>query len=465
MKARKVLLLVVILCCGGLLEIGWQASRGGRFPHGFFFERDRFSGPSFSFASSERKAVPPDTPLEIENAFGTVRVTSGLAAGEVEITLRSTVYLSTEERARAFADGLHLKTALEGSLLRISTNRQELEQSARDVGFETNLEIVVPPGTRVKAQNEHGAVEIIDVAGADVENSFESLKVEGVTGVVTLKARHGDVEASRVKGPLTISARFGDVEVKDASGQTTLDVQHGNVSLEGAGATSVAIQYGDVKAQRIEGNLEVHGAHTAVEASDVKGRCVVETAFQDIEVSRVGGDARLKTEHGSIRASGVEGALRAEATYDGVTLSQVRGPVEVSVAHGGLHAEGLEQGARITVLGDDVVLDGFRGPVTVDARRGSVELIPTGSLTDAVTVSAANGGIRLEVPPGSRFELDATVKQGELQVSAIPGFTSSQSTSTRVSGRVGAGGSSVKLTAEHGDVTIEPRTQSVSGES
>ena len=54
-------------------------------------------------------------------------------------------------------------------MLKIGTNRSEVEASQRGhhrVGFETHLEVTLPPGTRLKVQNEHGATEVADVAEA-----------------------------------------------------------------------------------------------------------------------------------------------------------------------------------------------------------------------------------------------------------------------------------------------------------
>jgi hypothetical protein len=76
-----------------------------------------------------------------------------------------------------------------------------------------------------------------------------------------------------------------------------------------------------------------------------------------------------------------------------------------------------------------------------------------------VTVTALRGGIQLQVPAGSRFELEASARRGEVQVN-VPELTISESSSTRLKARLGQGGKNVTLRTEHGDISVETRTSS-----
>jgi hypothetical protein len=94
----------------------------------------------------------------------------------------------------------------------------------------------------------------------------------------------------------------------------------------------------------------------------------------------------------------------------------------------------------------------------VEVRRGSVELSPAGPLTEAVAVSTVNGGVRLEVPSGSRFQLLATSNRGEVQAE-LPGLSLREKSPTRVSATLLDGGAPVTLSADHGDVVLIPRDE------
>jgi len=179
----------------------------------------------------------------------------------------------------------------------------------------------------------------------------------------------------------------------------------------------------------------------------------VETSFQGVTLQKIGGDASVHTEHGDVSLTDVMGAVDAQASFDDVTLMRIAGPVDVAVEHGGLKANDLEKGARVRVAGDEVVLEGFRGVIDVQAQRAGIQLVPAAALSDAVTASTTHGGIRLEVPRESRFDLEATAENGEVQVD-LPGLVLTRSDSARVSGKIGGGGNVVKLAADHGDVRV-----------
>lgn len=459
--ARKVGLLFLILVFGGGIETAWQVRQSPGFgPLGCRVLRGRFYGPSFTFDAEERREVPAGTSVEVQNAFGGVRVLAG-APGEVKVNLRKVVFRATEEQAREFASRIRLVTSLEGSTLRIATNREDLEWGeGRDVGFETHLEIAVPPQTALKVRNEHGRLEASDLARADVSTSFEALQLDRVAGPAVVSGAHGDVAVSGVQGTLELTSRHGQVSVQDLGAAAVLRVRHGDVSLARTGAVDLEAEHGHVRIEDVRGDLDVRAQHAEVEATRVAGRCAVQTTHEKIRVEGVGGEARLNGQHGSISATDVKGRLVAETTHDDVILTRIGGPVEVGVQHGGVRADGLDGGARIKAVGDEVVLLGFKGDVDVDAARAGVRLVPGAAITAPLRVKTSFGGIALEVPPGSAFELDAQATRGELSVN-VPGLTLTQSGSSRVTGRVGAGGGLVRLETEHGDVLVTPGTAAV----
>jgi hypothetical protein len=196
-----------------------------------------------------------------------------------------------------------------------------------------------------------------------------------------------------------------------------------------------------------------------VTATDVTGRAEVETSFGGVRLERIGGDARVKVEHGHVTASDVSGGFTGETSYDGVELRRVKGPVELQVRHGGVEAKGLEGGARVRASGSDVTLDGFAGAVDVEVERGSARLAPGAPIQADVLASATHGGVELEVPDGSAFELEAESRRGQVDAD-VSGLSAQRDEERRhgqrVQGQRGAGGPQVRLTAD-GDVSLDAR--------
>lgn len=459
MKASKIGLLFLVLGFGGVVETAWSVRQNIGFgPQGCRVLAGRFYGASFTFDAAETVTVPAGTTIEVDNAFGGVNVRAG-EPGQVKISLRKVVFRPTEELARTFADGIRMKADLQGTVLRVGTNRDEVENRAegRDVGFETHFELTVPPATAVTVRNEHGRVEVADAAAADVTTSFDSVRVERVAGAARIQSRHGDVAASAIGGELSLVTRHGRVDVEDVQGRVTVDSQHGDVAAARTGALVVRATHGEVSVESVRGDLEVRGQHGPVSARDVTGAVTVEGTYGDARIERVGGDARVTVSHGGVDASDVTGGVTAEASFSGVTLARIGGPVQAKVSHGGVKARALEQGAQITASGEDVEVEGFRGELRVEVERGGAVLIPAGALTDRVWVTATHGAVRLEVPAGSRFVLEASAEPGEVEVD-VPGLVLTSTTHGAATGEIGGGGNTVHLQTRHGEVRLHAAT-------
>ena len=461
MRASKIGLLFLIFGFGGTVETAWRVRNhlGVNAWDWRVLTGGKMTGPSFSFEEAATQAVPEGTTVTIENAFGGVKTIQG-QPGTVRVILRKVVFRNTEPEAASFADRIHVVQALDGGALRIGTNRRELERDDTRVGFETHLEVALPPGTRLKVENEHGATEVADVADADVTGSYDNVRVERVAGAVSVNARHGDVVVAEAKGALSLNARHGSVEMRGIAGKATVTIEHGDASATEVGGLEISMRHGTLTADGILGDLQLTGEHAGVRATAITGRAVVETSFDDVEVERVGGDVRLISRNGGVKATDVTGAVYAESRYDDVHLARIGGPVEVRVMHGGLEAQGLEKGAIVRAAGDDVILRGFQGAVDIEADRGSVHLEPKGPIAHAVAVRAVHGGIELAVPEGSRFTLDASTIHGEV-VTDVAGFTITQGGGHRVTGTMNGGGPTVTLSAEGGNVELRSHVVAV----
>jgi hypothetical protein len=175
----------------------------------------------------------------------------------------------------------------------------------------------------------------------------------------------------------------------------------------------------------------------------------------------VGGEVRATAQHGQVDAEDVAGGVFAETTHAGVSLERVDGEVQGTVDHGGIEARSLSKGAKLRATGGDVSLDGFTEPVEVEVERGGALLAPRAPVASAITATVTNGEVRLDVPEGSRFDLDAEAKRGEAQAE-IPGLAVSTKEGEpgrghRVAGKLGDGGPTVRLRAD-GDVVLQTKS-------
>ncbi len=460
MSARKIGLLLLLLAFGASVETAFRVHEDIRVgPEGCRVMSGRFYGPSWTFEqTAERPLTGPAPRLEVHNAFGGVRVGAG-APGTVKVRLRKVVYQATEEKARSFADTIELRLSGEGPTLHVGTNRDEVDRGRREVGFETHLEIEAPADTLVSVCNQHGRVDVVGLGAAEIESSYDGVAVERIAGDVKLDSRHGDVSVSDVGGRLDLSARYGSVEVANVKGTTTLDVQHGELTTRQTGPLEVRQQYAGVGVVGVAGDLVVHAHHSEVRASDVLAKAEVETSYGSVHFTRVGASARAKVDHGGVSAEDVGGGLTVESSYEPIEVARLGGPLEITVHHAGVDAKGLAQGARVRASGGDVEIAGAAGTIDVELDRGNARVAPQAAIAAPVTVTVRNGDASLTVPEGSRVEVEADSRRGEVRA-GIPGLAAASSEERgrhrgqHLSGRLAAGGSLVKVSAD-GDVTLE----------
>jgi DUF4097 and DUF4098 domain-containing protein YvlB len=454
-SARKIGFLVLVLLFGAVLETSWSIRERGFMlgPEGCRVLGGRFYGPSYTFEEAASSAIPEgEAPrVEVQDEFGDVKVEPG-DGPDVQIRLRKVVYLPTEEKARAFAERIELRTETDGDRLRVRTNRDELDRGS-NVGFETHIELRVPAPCAVDVRNDHGAVELRGVSRATVRASFGDVVVEDVADFVSIEARHGAVRVGDVSSGLSVDARHGDVEIEGVGGPTELKVEHGAVRARRTAGLEARVSFGELTAEGVDGDLAVVSSHGAVTVANVTGRADVETSFAGIRLTGVGGDARAKTQHGSVRAVDVAGALVAETTHGDVEVERVAGPSEVSVQNGGVTARDLRGEVKVRASRGDVSIDGFEGSIDVAVEHAGTHLSAGTPILKPITASAAD--VRLEVPPGSRFDLDAHSRDGEIRLD-LPGLeavTPGEEGRSRATATVGGGGALVKLRAD-GEVVV-----------
>ncbi len=455
MKARKIALLLLFLGFGATLEVAHGVrDRLALGPEGCRVLGGRFYGPSYTFEAEERQALLAPLELRIDNAFGEVLVRRG-PTGELTARLRKVVHLPDQESAHRFADRVELQVVRRGDGVRISTNRETLTRS-EDVGLETHLELQVPEGSKVSVYSEHGRVEVADVAQATVHASFEPVEVRGISGRVELETRHAPVRVAEVEGPLALDSRHGDVEVTDLAQRATLKVRRGTATLARLGQSVVQIDYGELQAEGIRGDLEVIAEHAGVVARDVAGSARVTTSYRAVELHDVAGDAAAKTSHGGVSLANVGGSAQVETSFDDVVLDGIQGPVDVVVSHGGMTGSRLAAGGRVSASGDDVSLAGFAGTVSVKAERGQVRLEPGGPVVAPIEV-VADGAIWLAVPPDSHFDLEAVATRDTVEAE-IEGLEILEAKAHVLEGRVGGGGVRVLLRSARGHIDITAAT-------
>lgn len=162
---------------------------------------------------------------------------------------------------------------------------------------------------------------------------------------------------------VTADTGSGGIETYDVRGPADLKTGSGSVRADNIGAT--------VQARTGSGMISVDGARGDVTATTGSG---------GIQISRVEGNVEAHTGSGHVTVSGASGRIRADASSGGVTIEKAQADIEARSGSGTIAIDGRPKSARW------------------DARTSS-------------------GGIRISLPVGTAFEVDASTSSGSVSTS------------------------------------------------
>jgi hypothetical protein len=143
-------------------------------------------------------------------------------------------------------------------------------------------------GFRGWGQDIRIQVSVPTETGIDVESGSADLEITGEAGTVALRSGSGDLSCGTVASAV----------VKTASG--------------------------DVRAERIEGDLTVHGASGDARIGGIGGRLIFRSASGDLEVDNLAGDATATVVSGDVRFGSVSaGTLEVRSVSGDVWIGVV----------------------------------------------------------------------------------------------------------------------------------------------
>jgi DUF4097 and DUF4098 domain-containing protein YvlB len=230
------------------------------------------------------------------------------------------------------------------------------------------------------------------------------------------------------------------------------------VEIEKRGATKEAVDALQVTATQDGNRIDVEVKHPRSEtlsgigfhrSSSAKlivslprrSDVVARTADGSIRAEGLDGRLELRTGDGSIRASSVSGSIRLHTGDGSVTVERADGTLDLDTGDGGVDVTGKFSAVKMHT-GD--------GSITYRAEPGTV-------MTDAWDITTGDGGISLYLPADFNADLDARTGDGSIASDLkLSSDNSSRENRRVVRGRLGAGGRTLRIRT--GDGSIKLRT-------
>jgi DUF4097 and DUF4098 domain-containing protein YvlB len=143
---------------------------------------------------------------------------------------------------------------------------------------------------------------------------------------------------------LDASTDMGDLHAEGELGTSRLKSAMGNLRVDHAATLHATTAYGNVVADRVEGDAEVTTTSGEVRLGVLGGAAVIKNSNGDTAVAEVTGDLRVKTANGDITVGRAQGSVTAKTARGDVRISDVtRGTTVMETAAGALEV-GIHEG-------------------------------------------------------------------------------------------------------------------------
>jgi hypothetical protein len=239
----------------------------------------------------------------------------------------------------------------------------------------------------------------------------------------------GEVRAESLDGKLDLSTNHRSLEVRDCSGQF-----------------NVSNRYGECRLTNLKGNLDVDG----------RGKIYIEN---------VQGDITLKNEYSSIEIQGVEGKLTVNAMEGSLSVQNVTKPVVIDARGAGIEIRDLKDSLKLITSHREVEISNIASQVSVDSSYATLNLkgirgdINLNSSSDTVSADDIRGRFTMKARGSG---LRANGIQGPLSIETtlkdvvINNFSDSCTVTNEYAG--------ISLSSEklgRGDVNVKNRNGSI----
>lgn len=184
-------------------------------------------------------------------------------------------------------------------------------------------------------------------------------------------------------------------------------------------------------------------------------------------------NAELATSGGNIAVGDLDGAVRARTSGGDISLGRISGSVDAGTSGGSIRLAGGGQkvilassGGSITcgpcagavqvrTSGGDIALHGVEGPVTAHTSGGDVDAAFAGALRGDCALGTSGGRVRVKVPAGVAYTLDAATSGGSVQTIGVNlAAEEGRPSPSHLRAPVNGGGPVLRLRSSGGDIQI-----------
>jgi DUF4097 and DUF4098 domain-containing protein YvlB len=193
------------------------------------------------------------------------------------------------------------------------------------------------------------------------------------------------------------------------------------------------LDHSSARVSQVSSDVSVDGRANDVSLEDIKGTIRLNGDFMEsLKLARIAKPVVFKSSRTEMSFNKLDGALDLDS--GDLHLSDVSGPL------------------RVTTRSKDVRVNGSSGDVRLQDENGAVEIRV--NKMGSMQVENRQGDIRIFLPDKSAFQVEAHVRNGEIESDFGEVKIDNGDDQASASGTVGSGGPRMVLNNEHGTIEI-----------
>lgn len=345
MKFKEVFLLVLVIAAG----VFFYHAQTGKINISFDWDDGLFfSYEEFTFQESQELAPPFPRELQIINTHGDLTI-EGNDQDKIQILFKKKIRRRNEEEAKEIADRLRMIINEEDNRITVSTNRSDFKRKR----FRTDFHILIPTGMNIMVKNSFGMVKASNTGNADIfnpqgkvfasdiegnlilQNSYKDAYIENVLYDCHIESRHSTVSAFSIKGTTLIVHRYGTVHLEDLSQALIIEGSHSKIfGQKIAGPADIESSYEEISLSDI-GPVVVKGNHSPIDIQDAWGSVEINNQYSQIELENIEGDLNIIGKSTGVNAKYIRGnSIYINTTYKNILLEDFAGKTSITLSHG-----------------------------------------------------------------------------------------------------------------------------------
>ncbi len=429
-------------------------------------------GESHTYTEEATYTMESPAIIRIENSNGTVAIAEG-SGNEIGVRLQNVIF-GNEALTKEIAGQIRLETFRERTgkspgagksetdleekpeyeVFVVRTNRKEL--SSKNYRFNTNMEILVPADSDVQVRNSFGEIIAAEIdARLDLSTSHRPITVRDCSGQFTVSNQYAESLLTNLVGNLHFKGR-GGVRAESIEGDLNVANEFSPVNISGIdGEVAVSNNEGSIHIDNVTKPVAIKARGTRVRVEDLEDDLDITASHRNVDILDVAADVSINSRYATVSLNDIGGSVTITSDNDRFNANDIRGQIDMKGRNSRIHANDVAGPLNIETTLKDVIVNDFGDACSVTNEYANVSVSAGSRNWGNVNIRNRNGRIDLFLPEDAAFYIDARARNGriesdhrELQEAINKGDSGALKSSVKT------GGPKIMLETEYNNISI-----------